>query len=145
MDVNLANLLRKIQSPPPIRPYNDTGTSFPNASDPVNMAKYIYNSLELNYNQPQNIHLNDTDYRCFECREEIFQKMLTTGITFETKIRKIRVTRPGLHDANEFRDPQSSLYFTSTDTLTDIFTDGFSFAFAGFTVEISGFKGKWAK
>lgn len=144
-DLNLSNLMRKIENPPPIRPYDDTGTLFPTASDPVNMAKYIYNALLLNYNPPQNIHLNDTDYRCFTCREEIFQQMLTEGITSETKIRKIRVTHPGLHDLDGFRDPASSLFFTSTDTLTDIFTDGFSLALAGSTVEIKGFKGKWAK
>ena len=143
--INHSNLLRKIISPPPIRPYDDTGTPFPSASDPVNMAKYIHNALLLNYNPPQNIHLNDTDYRCFTCREEIFQKMLKKGITFETKIRKVRVTHPGLHDVNAFRDETSNLFFTSTDTLTDIFTEEFSFATAGSTVEIKGFKGKWAK
>ena len=48
--------------------------TFPN---PVNMAKYIYNALKLNYNPPQNVHLDDTDYRCPAEREEIFKKCCT--------------------------------------------------------------------
>lgn len=135
-----SGLLRKIDSPPPVRPYDDTGTSFPRASDPVAMAKYIYNALKLNHNQPQNINFNDEDYRSYEERKSIFNKMLDKGISYETKIRKIRVSRPGLHDALEFGGS-----YTTTDALTDIFTDGFSYATAGSTVEIKGFKGKWAK
>lgn len=141
----ISTLLRKVKSPPPIRPYDDRGTSFPSVTDPVEMAKYIFNALELNHNQPQNIHLKDTDYRSFSERQAIFQKMLAEGITYETKIRKIRVSRPGVHDSQNLDTADSGYYFTSRDLLTDIFTDGFSHVTAGSTVEIKGFKGKWAK
>jgi hypothetical protein len=43
-----SNLLTKIESPPPILPYDNTAP----VSDPVYMAKYIFNATELNHNQP---------------------------------------------------------------------------------------------
>ncbi|MCE5318637.1 MAG: hypothetical protein LLG04_14895 [Parachlamydia sp.] len=108
-------------------------------SDPVEMAQYIRNALLLHYNQAQNAHLKDADYLPYADAEALFQKMIEEGLTFETKIRRIRVSRPGTHDRQEFGD------FTSTDLLTDIFTDEFSFATAGSTVVIKGFEGPWEK
>lgn len=138
-------LLTKIPEPPPIRPYNDIGTSFPSARDPVAMAKYVYNALELNHNQPQNVHLKDKDYRCYKKRKSLFKKLLGEGLCYETKIHKMRVTRPGLHDNQAFNTAGSGSYFTTTDALTDIFTDGYAHTTPGATVEICGFEGKWAK
>ena len=146
-----STLLRKVQEPPPVRPYDDTETSFPSVTDPVEMAKYIYNALELNYNQPQNIHLKDRDYRCFERRQAIFHRMLTKGISYETKIRKMRVRDRvcmiviflTLFQHLAFFRQMIQFPFISTNALTDIFTDEFSYALAGSTIEIKGFKGKW--
>ena len=115
------------------------GCSAMEAKDPVDMARYIRNALLLHYNQAQNIHLKDRDYLPFAEAEAIFEKMVQEGITFETKIRKIRVSRPGVHDRQELGD------FTSTDRLTDIFTDEFPYATAGSTVQIKGFQGPWEK
>lgn len=116
----------------------DVNCSF-GTSDPVEMACYIRNALLLNYNQAQNVHLKDADYLSLTESEALFQKMIKEGLTFETKIRKIRVSRPGLHDRQEFGN------FSSADLLTDIFTEGFSYATAGSTVEIKGFEGLWSK
>lgn len=130
------SLFRKVDGPQmPVRPYNDADSGFTDVNNPVEIAKYIRNSLMLNHNDPQNINYNDGDYLNFFDAEAIFQKMLNEGITYETKIRNIRVSQPGTHFSAEF------LNYTSEDRLTDIFTDGYSFATVGSTVEISGFEG----
>jgi hypothetical protein len=132
-------LFRKVDGPQqPVRPFNDTDSAFPDVTNPVAIAQYIYNSLTLNSHDPQNINLHDGDYRSFYQREEIFRKLLNEGFTFRTPIRRVRVSQPGEHFVAEFGN-------TTEDVVTDIFTDGFSFATAGSTVEICGFKGKWSK
>lgn len=134
-------LLRKVDGPQqPVRPFNDTDSAFPDVTNPVEIAKYIRNSLLLNHNQPQNVHFNDGDYLNFYDAEAIFQKMLDDGITYESKIRRMRVSVPGEHYVRALGDG-----FVSTDRLTDIFTEGFSFVTTGATVKITGFKGKWQK
>lgn len=107
--------------------------------DPVVMATYIRNALSLHYNQPQNSYLKDTDYLPAKEADALFQKMLHEGITFETKIRKVRVSQGGVHERQEFGE------FQSSDLLTDIFTEEFSYATVGATVEISGFTGTWER
>lgn len=131
-------LLRKVDSPPPVRPYNDTTTDFASVNSPIEMAHYYFNALFLNYNIPQNPHLNDPDYRSYKKRKKIFEKMLGKGITVETPIRKMRVSTPAPH----FIYPEIPL--SDDILLTDIFTDGYSFVTCGSTVEIKGFEGKWA-
>ena len=137
-----AQVFKKVAAPQqPVRPYGDTDAAFSDVTDPVEIAKYIRNSLLLNHNQPQNVNMNDTDYLSYYDAEAVFQKMLDEGITYETKIRKVRASRKGSHLVT-FSGGSS---FESNDQVTDIFTDGYAFATPGATVEISGFKGKWAK
>lgn len=129
------SLLFKKANPPTI----DKGAQSDTLPNPVEMAKYIREALLLHYNQSQNTHFHDKDYLPEVEANEIVNKLFSDGITFGTKIRKIRVSVPGEHVRQEFGD------FSSRDLLTDIFTDNFPYATAGSTVKISGFKGKWRK
>lgn len=140
-------VFKKIDAPlQPIRPFDDTNSAFPDVTNPVVMAEYIYNALTLNHLEAENIHFNDRDYRSFYEREAIFTQLLDEGFTYKTPIRRIRVSQPGEHFLTErgvAGEPNSGMI--STDIVTDIFTDGFSYATTGATVEIGGFKGLWAR
>ena len=134
----------KINQPPAIRPFDDTNSGFPPVTDPVYMAQYIYNALTLNHLDAQNVNFQDRDYRSFAEREAIFNKLLNEGITICTPIRAIRVTKPGEHYLAEYSDqfaPNAELI--SSIKVTDIFTEGYSFATTGATVCIRGFEGPW--
>lgn len=137
---------QKISAPPPIRPFDATDSAFPDVTNPVAMAQYIYNAFTLNFLDPQNIHFDDQDYKSFYEREAIFAQLLDEGFTFITPIRRIRVSQPGTHYLaaySQLNAPNGT--FISHDLVTDIFTDGFSFATTGSTVEIGGFEGPWAR
>ena len=51
--------------------------------------------------------------------------MLHEGISFETIIRRIRVSQARLHDVNGLNSEGSPSCFTVPDLLTDIFTENF--------------------
>ncbi len=140
-----AAIFKKVPAPlQPVRPFDDTNSAFPDVTNPVAIAQYIYNALTLNHNQPQNINYNDTDYRTFYEREAIFAQLLDEGFTFTTPIRRLRVSQPGQHYVAGLSTAGNPPFIT-TDLVTDIFTDGFSFATTGATVEIGGFVGPWAR
>lgn len=143
-----ANFFKKIDAPwNPIRPFDDTDSAFPDVTNPVAIAQYMYNSWTLNSLNPENNNFKDTDYKSFYEREAIFAQLIDEGFTFITPIRRIRVSQPGEHFISEFSRPFTTVpnnSFVSSDKLTDIFTDGFSYATTGATVEIGGFEGPWA-
>ncbi len=138
--------MQPMPPPQPIRPFDDTNSAFPDVTNPVAMAQYIYNAWTYNHADQQNIHYNDQDTRSFYVREAFFAQLLDEGVTFTTPIRRLRVSKPGEHYLRAYSTlnaPNGT--FTSTDLVTDIFTDGFSYATTGSTVEIGGFVGPWAR
>lgn len=135
---SLVGLYKKVDEPlQPVRPFDSTDAAFPDATNPVEMARQIYSSFTLNQLNPQNVNFNDGDYRSFYEREELFNQFLDGGIEIKTPIRRVRVSRPGEHYSQEFG-------VTTSDRMTDIFTDCYSYVTTGATVEIGGFEGSWA-
>ncbi len=142
---SIVTTFHKVDAPQqPVRPFDATDSAFPDVTNPVNIAQYIYNALTLNYNNPQNINYHDTDYRSFYEREAIFAQLIDEGFTFTTPIRRLRVSQPGAHYLTGLNRAGSPPFIT-TDLVTDIFTDGYSYVTAGSTVEIGGFVGPWAR
>lgn len=129
-------LYKKIDAPPPIRPFNIKDLAFPNYNDPYELAKYIKSLWETLLNRNTNIHQKDPDYVGYAKEKKIFQKFFKTGFKKTTPIRQIRVSTP-------FPNPLGY-----TDKLTDIYTGDpkcntgeFSYATPGATVKIKGLKG----
>lgn len=138
---NVAALYEKIDEPPvPIRPYSSLAdATFPDVNDPVNIARYYLDSWIFSQMEPQNVHYNDRDYRPYAVRKQIEDALFgPDGITIEVPIRRVRVSRPGEHIFIA-AGPTPSF-----DIATDIFTDGYSYATAGSTVEVCGFKGNYS-
>jgi len=139
-DTNIT-LYKKVEGPQnPVRPFDDTDAPFPDITDPVELARQLYSSQRLNANEPQNINFADGDYKSFYERQEIFDRFVHEGFEVTTPIRRVRVTRPGAHIV----PPVFLAPFTTEDRVTDIFTEVFSYATAGSTVEIGGFEGAWS-
>lgn len=132
------SLFQKISEVPvPVRPFNSSADPiFPDVNNPVEIARYIANSLRFNQNEPNNVNFKDKDYRPTLLQDEILEKLFGEGITIEVPIRRLRVSVPGQHFL---------LTGFSSDLCTDIFTTGYSYVTGGSTVEISGFEGSYCK
>ena len=127
------SLYRKIKKVPvPVMSDGPTSTAVvADPNNPVFLAEYIFNALQIVYNQESNVNLNDPDYVGIPQAEAIFSQFLTTGFAQTTPIRQIRVS------INPAPTPELATDIFTGDPVTNI--GQFSYATPGATIVLAGF------